>query len=387
MALVSAPDSVRDWIVRHPTAVDAGIAVVLAAVAAPDLTDRLNEPGTAHSDASVPLAWIMLVGLIVPLVWRRRAPVAVFAAVAVVAFVQWLTVPPFGADAAVLVALYTVAAHERRRRRVIACSACALLGVALVLVNLPAQSDPVLSALTLTAFVAVALALGLYAGTRQRYVASVQQRAVDSERARIAREMHDIVAHSLAVMTALADGAGLTVRSDPTEAEGALRHISQTGRNAQAEMRRLLGVLGDRSGMPPSLAPQPGLGDLGELIEQTRRAGLDVRLLVTGDPRPVEEGVQLAAFRIVQEALSNALKHAATATDVEVGLRYGNGSLEVDVTNSSASRSGSYVPGAGRGIPGMRQRAAAYGAALVTGPRADGGWRVHTRLPLDGARS
>lgn len=380
---MGSSDLIRDWVARHPSAVDAGIAVGVAALAASDLMDSLNEPGGPQADASEVLAWIILAGLVVPLAWRRKAPVAVFAAVAAVAFVQWLTVPPFSGDIAVLVALYTVAAQERRREWVAACAAIALLGVVLVLLTLPAESNPALSALSLTALVAAAIALGLFAGTRRRYIASLQERAAESERARLAREMHDIVAHSLAVMTALADGARLTVQHDRVEAESALRQISQTGRQAQAEMRRLLGVLRDQGGDLPSLAPQPGLADLDELIDRMREAGLDIRLTVTGDPGRVEQGVQLAAYRIIQEALSNTLKHAPTASTAEIELRYRNRHLEINVTDTSASSLRPRQRRTGHGIAGMRQRAAAYGAALVAGPRTDGGWRVHTRLPID----
>lgn len=361
----------RDWGLRHPRLADAVLAGALAAVAAPDLMDALEEPGAPNAGASPVLGWIVLAGLVVPLAWRRRAPLAVFAIIAAVAFAQWLTVPPFGGDAALLVALYTVAAHERRRWPVAAATAILALGAALVLLTLPDDSDRLLSALSLAALIASAVLLGVFVRTRRRQIAEV-------ERERIAREMHDIVAHGLAVMTALADGAQLAIRTDPGEAEQALRHISDTGRRAQAEMRRLLGVLGDDA--PASTEPQPGLEQLDALLERFRGAGLAATLTVSGDPVPVADGVELTAYRVVQEALTNTLRHAPSASAADVRLHYGAGALDVVVRDDGA---GAPAKAVGHGLAGLRRRAALHGADLVAGPHPGGGWLVQARLPLD----
>jgi signal transduction histidine kinase len=206
-------------------------------------------------------------------------------------------------------------------------------------------------------------------------------RAVAEERARIARELHDVIAHSVSVMVVQTAGVRRLLSPEQERERQALETVEQTGRQALQEMRRLLGVL-RRDGDRPQLAPQPGLAGISQLLEQVRKAGLPVELEVEGDPVELPPGIDLAAFRIVQEALTNTLRHAGPAK-AQVRVRYDTGELELSVTNDGRP----YTNGAedGYGLVGMRERVALYGGKLEAGP-VDGGYCVSARLPLETAR-
>ena len=206
-------------------------------------------------------------------------------------------------------------------------------------------------------------------------------RAVAEERARIARELHDVIAHSVSVMVVQAAGVRRLLAPEQERERQALETVEQTGRQALAEMRRLLGVL-RRAEDRPQLAPQPGLSGIEQLLEQVRNAGLPVDLSVEGDPVDLPPGIDLAAFRIVQEALTNTLRHAGPA-QAHVLVRYDADELDLSVTNDGKP----YANGdeGGYGLVGMRERVALYGGRLDAGP-VDGGYRVRARLPLEGRR-
>jgi signal transduction histidine kinase len=202
--------------------------------------------------------------------------------------------------------------------------------------------------------------------------------AVAEERARIARELHDIVGHSVSVMTVQAAGVRSLLRPDQEREREALQIIEQTGREALAEMRRLVGVL-RRPEEGPALAPQPSLEHVEKLVSQAREAGLPVRLRVEGDPVQLPAGVDLTAYRLVQEGLTNAIKHAR-AENAEVVVRYGEASVELTVTDDGRG-DGDGVKG-GNGLVGMRERVSVYGGKLDAGPRPEGGFRLHATLPV-----
>jgi signal transduction histidine kinase len=204
------------------------------------------------------------------------------------------------------------------------------------------------------------------------------QIAAAAERARIAREMHDIVAHNLSVMTALADGAAFAARNDPEQATRAMELSAATGRQALADMRRLLGVL--REGAGVQRAPQPGTDDVPELLDQVRAAGLPVTLVVEGAAGRLPPAAQLTVFRLIQEALTNSLKHAGPGATAAITLRYDGAGVELDVSDTGAGAA-SANPG-GQGLDGMRERAAVYAGAVEAGPRPEGGWRVRARLEI-----
>jgi signal transduction histidine kinase len=207
-------------------------------------------------------------------------------------------------------------------------------------------------------------------------------RAVAEERRRIAREMHDLVGHSVSVMVVQAGGARRILEKDPDRAVEAAVRIEQTGRAALAEMRRLLGLLGPHDG-DPALGPQPGLDDVDALIGRARDAGLPVEVAVEGERRPLPAGAEAAAYRVVQEALTNALKHAG-ASPTEVLLRWGPDALEILVADRGVTRGApeAALPSGGHGLVGMRERVKVYGGDLAAGPAPGGGFEVRARIPL-----
>jgi signal transduction histidine kinase len=204
--------------------------------------------------------------------------------------------------------------------------------------------------------------------------------AVAAERARIARDLHDVIAHSVSVMTVQGGAARLLVEQDARHAREPLLAVEETGHQAMAEMRRLLGLVHDE-GDAPALGPQPGLADLEALVEQIRRAGLPVTLEVHGTPQTLAPGVALAGYRIVQEALTNALKHAGPAR-AWVTVRYEPEALALEIADDGRGIHGA-ESGGGHGLVGMRERAGLYGGELAAGPRPAGGFAVRARLPID----
>jgi YD repeat-containing protein len=370
---------------RRPLLVDALIIAVIVGLG------TLPDPGRAEGAEGR----LLTLALALPLLGRRRRPVAVFCVIALTALAQWaLGVRAFG-DSALLVALYTVAAT---RPLPIALATAAVLEVGVGLAVLRWAGDHWLQGfIGLSGLTTAALVLGINARHRRALVASLHERAerleyerdqqgrlsAAAERARIAREMHDIVAHNLSVLIALADGASYAVRDAPERAEAAMQTASRTGREALSEMRRLLGVLRDEPAAG-ARAPQPGLAQIDALIEDVRAAGLAVTHSTCGRPMAdAPAGLQLAAYRIVQEALTNTLKHAAPGADAAVDLRRESDRLVIDVRDSGPPTG---RPGPeGGGLRGMRERAAVYDGAVSAGPAPDGGWQVRAELVLDGA--
>jgi signal transduction histidine kinase len=338
--------------------------------------------------------------LILPLVWRRRWPTQVFGLVAAIAFAQWLIGgQPLGGDLALLVAFYTVAAYESLRRTVL-CAGVLELGILLAAVRWSSARSVVYMIVLLSGMAVAAGVLGLNVRTRRAYLDSLRDRAerlerdrdqqaviaTAAERARIAREMHDVVAHHLAVMTALADGARFALAAHPEQAATAMDAVSATGRAALSDMHALLGVLADRSGDESTgTSPQPDLSALAALTAQVSEAGLPVSFTISGiEGYPVAQGLQLVAYRIVQEALTNALKHAGSGAQALVDVQVTGRTLAVEVVDHGGARSirpYGEQPTQGRGLLGMRERVAAYDGTLAMGPRPRGGWRVHVLLP------
>jgi signal transduction histidine kinase len=332
---------------------------------------------------------------VVPLVWRRRAPVAVFGAVAAVALVQWALDLRLTADIALLVALYTVAAQ---RPRPWAAAAAGLLevGVVLAAVRFSPARDVLTSLVFLTGLAAAAFFIGTTVRNRRAYLGALVERAAalererdqqarlaaTAERSRIAREMHDVVAHSLTVVVTLAEAAAVTAEADPAAAREAMGQVARTGRTALDEMRRLLGVLradpGDAGGIR---APVPGLHRLDELVDDARAAGLPVRLTISGAARPLPSTVDATAYRVVQESLTNALRHAVDPTGVRVVLRWREDALLVEVSDDG--RAGAPRGTGGHGLAGMRERLALFGGSLTSGPGPAGGWTVSALLPAE----
>ncbi|CAA9556297.1 MAG: Two-component system sensor histidine kinase, partial [uncultured Thermoleophilia bacterium] len=204
--------------------------------------------------------------------------------------------------------------------------------------------------------------------------------AVAEERARLARELHDVVSHSVAVMIVQAEAGDVLLDDDPARARSALRSIAASGRDALLDLRRLLGVLRAEEGAA-ALGPQPGVGAIESLLDDVRAAGLDVDLAVEGRPEPLPVALDLSAYRIVQEGLTNVIRHAGGAR-ARVTLRYEDGRLGVEVSDDGHAPA-SPAGAAGRGLIGVRERVALYGGEVEAGPRADGGFTLRAVLPLD----
>jgi signal transduction histidine kinase len=387
-AMSSVLEGVASLQRRRPIVGDAALVAVLLLIGVASDAPRLH--GTASARA-------FTAALVLPLLCRRRWPVGVFALMALIAFAQWLVdVNAFG-DAALLVALYGVAVSQPRR---VALAAAAVLELGVLLATLRWGGDGVRVFVGLSGLATAAYVLGTSTRTRRALVASLHERAerlererdqqgqlaAAAERARIARELHDVVAHNVSVMIALSDGASYALDDDPARAKSAMRTASRTGRQALGELRRLLGVLRDGDA-DAQFAPQPGLAQLDELLQDLRSAGVPVSYEVTGRrSAPLAAGLELAVFRIVQEALTNTLKHAGPGAEAHVRLLHGHDALEVEVLDTGALRSHPTANGSA-GLRGMRERAAVYDGDLHAGPGPDGGWRVHVVLPLEPAMS
>jgi signal transduction histidine kinase len=349
---------------------------------------------TLHRDAPRAAAAVIALAMTAPLAWRRVSPLAVLgatlAAMTVLGAVD-RTIDPLYVLLATLLATYSVGAHAPRRIGVAALA----FTVAALFVGLALNPERHETGDYLFVAVLYVGAWGLGAALRERSARVAQlewhtellereqeqkaRAAVLEERARIARELHDVVAHSVSVMLVQTGVVRRRLAERPEEA-GLLAEVEDAGRQALAEMRRLLGLLRAEDD-EPALAPQPGLANLPALVEQLRETGLNVDLSVEGSVRPVAAGLDLAAYRIVQEALTNVLKHAGGAPAC-VAVRWRDRELELEVADEG--QRSTHSGGQGHGLVGMRERARLYGGSLDAAPRPEGGFRVYAVLPLDG---
>jgi len=368
VAWASAPPDSYHLAAHHPPG--AAKVAVLALMAAPLVVRRIWP---------IPVFGVMVAACIGAVLWDRR-------------LVDGL---------ALLIALYTVAAL-RPRRAALVCAGLLEIVVALfwvVLIGGAGRSDAIPYAGT----VAAALGLGLYSAARRAWLAELRGRAdrlererdqhgalaAAAERTRIAREMHDVVAHHLTVMVTLSEAAAAASASSPDRAAEVMRAVSATGRRALADTRRLLGVLRQPPGDDPAaaLAPVPGLTQLDALIAEVRSAGLRTTLAVCGQPPEVPAGVQLTVYRLVQEALTNTLRHGGRGARATVRLRSRPGELRDDIDDDGAGAPAPAPAGAGGGLIGMQERIGAYGGDVRAGPRQPAGWTVSARLRLDGGQA
>ncbi|WP_116201003.1 sensor histidine kinase [Amycolatopsis circi] len=331
---------------------------------------------TMWAPAELPVAAALTAGLAVPLVWRRHAPLTVFGAVTTAAAVQWMVGVQLPADIALLVALYTVAANSGKRVTFVAVVVVEI-GAVLACLRWTGDGAFLTPFTALTAMVVAAAVLGVNNRTARAYLEALRERAVAEERARITREMHDIVTHNLSVMVALTDAAVSAQRRSPDKATAAMLQVSETGRQALTDMRRSLGVL--RTGEPDAARhPLPGIAQLETLAGQMCAAGLQTELDLDGRYPHIPATAQLTVYRLVQEALTNTLKHTPAGTRAKVRIECAAETVTVDVTDTGPSAA--QITRAGNGITGMRERVAAYGGTVLAGPLPGGGWRVHTRL-------
>ncbi|MCX4472118.1 histidine kinase [Micromonospora sp. NBC_01655] len=365
--------------------------------------------------------WATGVGaaMAVVLLFRRTHPSAVTAVVAVLALVQvvagW---GPLAFDVAVLIALYSVVKYAEKLRDGIVAGIVAAVGVVLGALQIEGTVAWWATAIWFALVTGAVWLMGLNVRTRRLYVVSLEERAttlerereaearaaVAEERTRIARELHDVVAHSMAVMIVQADGARYMFDRDPETAREAVRVVADTGRQALEEMRRLVGVLRETSAPEPAAAPavaagpdgvgasglsgepthrRPALVELPELLDRFRAAGLRIDWRVTGEPPALPPGLELTVYRVVQEALTNALKHAGVGATVTLSLDHTPDAVAVRAVDDGRGRPPVRpAPSGGHGLVGMRERVTVYDGSLTAGPRLAGGWQVEVRLPL-----
>jgi signal transduction histidine kinase len=393
------------WLQRHPTHVDGAMAAVLV------LLGLIAVPVAMRANHVNPLVVLPAVVIGAPIVARRKHPDRVFWAVIVVGALEVLTPQPiWPSDFAVPIALYGLAAYRPRRISLTGLGIC-ILGVLVLIPRLHIGSDSgplqldLLRRLLIWTVVAgffsapmiIAWVMGDSMQYRRAYYLDLEEKArrlelerdqqaqiaAATERARIARELHDVVAHNVSVMVVQAEGAAYAMDSAPENTRKALGAIAETGRSALVEMRRLLGVLRTQDGVAER-APQPGVDQLEDLLEQVRSTGLPVEFTVDGVPVELPQGVALAAYRIVQESLTNARKHGGPAVSAAVGMYYGERELRLVVQDNGR---GAEAPtdGQGNGLTGMRERVAMFGGELNAGPVGPGrrGFQVEAVLPYE----
>jgi len=411
--------SIYDWFRRHRFAVDLVLMVVLWLTVAPF---SLMTPGaTADSLPHIAGGILFTTALVIPLAWRRTRTVMAGAIIAVVAIVQWaLDVPPMPSDVAVLLIVYALAAFGPRWAS-LGGLVLALIGAVMLVTryfyNLAAASLAELPygavlILVVWVFVLFSWTAGDLTRTKRLREQALEDRAhrmeieaqherelaASDERAHIAREMHDIVAHSLSVIITQADGARYAAVANPGIAPATLATIAETGRSSLQEMRRLLGVL--RGDADASTRPLPGLMDLDELLLGIRAAGLPVAYHVTGEARRMlPAGAELTAYRVVQEGLTNVMKHAGPQVVATVTLNWTARGLEVSVGDDGRGASASYgdtgpipvydvgaspapdLAGGGNGLRGMAERVKLYDGTLAAGPLPGGGFSITAFIP------
>jgi signal transduction histidine kinase len=375
-----------------------GFDAVIVVAAAGGVLEAVLRRHDEHAPSQLWLSILVQLALTLPLLARRRVGfpllAGLFVFAAAISFVDGRLITfTFPVFIAVLTVCFLFGTLDDRRQAV----AGILIGIGATFVvnaNEPERATEDFIAVPIL-FTVVWIA-GLALGHQQREMRAARERArraegereerarsaVTEERQRIARELHDVVAHSISVMTVQAGGVRRLLHADQTREREALETIEETGRQALAEMRRMLGILRQPTD-EPALAPQPSMASLETLVEQVREAGLPVEYRIEGDPLPLPPGVELSAYRIVQEALTNALKYAGPAR-AEVSVSYGRDALELEITNDG--RVDGDGEGSGHGLIGMRERVAVFGGTLEAGPRpgADG-FVVKARLPLKDA--
>jgi signal transduction histidine kinase len=388
------------WLRRHPVLVDTVLALAVGLLG----LSVLGDGGGHHVPRLAALGFVA--AMVAPIAVRRRHPVGAFVAIIISGGIEVIALPrPVGSDVAVLVALYTLAAYRPRRVAVPGLLVCLAGSVVAIAAWAPprAKHDLYTVAVMFAVFCLPALTAwllgdmmrwrrGFYAALEERAARLERERdaqaqiAAAAERARIARELHDVVAHNVSVMVVQADGASYALDADPERARQALSAIAATGRQALAEMRSLLGVLRSAGDVTAELAPQPGIEQLTGLLEQARASGLPVSFAVEGVPRPLPQSAALTAYRVVQESLTNARKHGGPTVTATVTLRFCEDGVAITVTDDGKGTAGRSDPadGQGHGLIGMRERVELFGGTVSTGPRPGGGYRVAASLPVPG---
>jgi uncharacterized protein (TIGR03382 family) len=394
---VAAAVRVESEVEARPRLPDVALAVLLAVAGQLDL--RFDLDNSTHYGSTFAAAVVVAIATLA-LAWRRRAPFATLCVVVAVILLPelfgTLTFTLWGHFVPLLVAAYSVARWCGARLALVG-AVMVVVSIALLLVRVPALGTAGNIPFALVPAAAVMVVGRVLRHRHDRAVELTDQArrleadreagvaaALTDERARIARELHDVVAHCVSVMVVQAGVAEAMLGTSPERARQPLGEVQKTGQDAISELTRMLGVLRSEPGESPyQLTPQPGAAQLPELVERLRGSGLEVHLASSGDVRPLPPGVDLTVFRIVQEALTNTLKHAGRHARADVALRYLCDAVEVLVVDdgTAAAVAGN---GPGHGLIGMAERVSVFGGSIEVGPRRDGGFRVCVSLPLEG---
>ncbi|MCZ0986432.1 sensor histidine kinase [Streptomyces diastatochromogenes] len=395
---------------RHPWLLDTAVVLLVVAISLPDLLWGNGTSPFGDKDARDQLPsgvlFAFVAALVLPLWWRRRAPAVTYFVIALVSLAQWSLGIWLPAGVGALIALYTLARNGSLRVLgwAVALTVVELLLAVFVLVPV---DHPLLGSFFLLGTMTGAAAIGLTLRIRGMYMEALEDRArrleieqdqrvrltAAAERSRVAREMHDIVGHNLSVMVSVADGAATLATNRGERSAEALRVLGDTGRQAMSELRRVLGVLREEQDDERMLSPQPGIADLDPLVARVRAAGLTVTYRTVGELGTLSSGLQLTVYRIVQESLTNALKHAGTGASAEVTIAVEAGEVRIRVADTGVppgtpprAKPRTRNDDPGHGLVGIRQRAAMYGGTVIIGPRDTGhGWLVDVVLDVASA--
>lgn len=390
-------EAVMRWAADHPLMLDVGFALLVGGLT---LAGHLSAEVTDSERAPNLWSVALIAGMTIAFADRRRRPLASMAAVVALTLVFWVADFSTQFEVFSLLTIYAAAAHggDDRRRvwRVVGLGVAAMSLVALVGVLAPSEDLPAVAVIGIAAIHLTAAVAGDAVFERRRRVQDLERRAlraeserelltqqaVLAERARIARDLHDVVAHGLSVMVVQAGAAQRMLASDPDRSRQALESVQSSGRQALGEMRRMLGVLrNDRE--VPDLAPQPTLDDLGRIVQECADAGVPTELTIDGEPSCRSAGAEMVAYRIVQEALTNVIRHAGRPVQASVRVTYAGEQvrLEIDDTGRGATLA-DVEASTGHGLMGMRERVELYRGTFRAGPRPGGGFRVAATVPL-----
>lgn len=402
-SLIDGARRIQGEIRQRPLVIDVGVGLFAAILGLSELfggnTEVAREPDV--------LAGALIIAGAVALVLRRSAPILVLTVVIGLLIVIYIRDYDTFLSALGLPAIYSVTAHGERRRQAwvaVVIGVSSLFLVASFSVLDDAGTYSYADATGMLTFVSAAAVGGAVVRNRHEIFLDTEaradqaeadalvaaERAVTHERLRIAREMHDVVAHGMSLMSVQAAAAQETFEARPERTLELLRSIETTGRESLSEMRRMLGVLrnGDDDVHPPDLTPQPTLDDIEKLVAGCVDAGTPTDLVTAGDPVRLSPGIELSAFRIVQEALTNVLKHGGSATSAQVEIRYGPEHLNVTITDTGRGAASDLATrGSGNGLIGMQERVELYGGEFTAGPRPGGGYQVEAVLPIGLAAS
>ncbi len=399
--LTRSSSAIRTWTGDPNLRADALFAVLVGVIS---VLEASSPDATTAASGADTFAYITIVVGAASLLVRRRRPITVLAITSVVLALFYLRDGGDFLSILGLSAFYAVAAHSDRRGRAwiaMLVAAPVLFALASITVMDTPDGYNVDNAASMSSFIAGTIVFGLIVRNRRRIFADSEQRAVAAEadrqasaaravaeeRSRIAREMHDVVAHGMSVIAVQAAAAQEIVHTDPDKAAEVMGRIENVGRQSLNEMRRMLGVLrnGDDD-TTASLAPQPRIADVDAMVTRSVDAGVATNLVIAGTQRDLAPGIELTAFRIVQEALTNVLKHAGPAASATVTITYDPHAVTVDIADDGRGAASSLLDtNGGHGLLGMRERVEIYGGELSTGPRTGGGFAVRAVLPTDDA--